>query len=70
MWKAVKALLGSKKFLITAAAVVGWVVAKFGYNIPSEELQDVMLAAGALVLAIGLQDHGKEKAAIEAGDDE
>jgi hypothetical protein len=70
MWKTAKALLGSKKFLVTLAGVAGWAAARFGYDVPAAELQDAMLALAALVLAIGLQDHGKERAAIEAGAEE
>ena len=56
------ALLGSKKFWVTMAAVGAWLVGRFGFEVEPADLEPIMMALMALVVGIGLSDFGKEAA--------
>jgi hypothetical protein len=54
----IKQLLSSKKAVATLAAVLVWVVGRFGANVSEAELLPVIGAICAFVLAQGWADSG------------
>ncbi len=54
----------SKKFWMTVAALVGDVIAHYSGN--PELIAPITALAAVLVVAFGIQDQGKEAAAIKA----
>ena len=56
----VKQLLGSKKAWGTVAAVLVWVIGRFGADVPADELLPLVGAIATFVLAQGFADKGKE----------
>ena len=72
MKKAIKDLLGSKKFLVTLATVVVWVGGKAGLDLSTETAMGIMVPLMWYVLGQGLADFGtgkKETPKLEAGND-
>lgn len=55
------ALFGSKKFIITLAAILVWLAGKGGLALTEADVTPVLLLLGGLVGAIGMQDFGKER---------
>ncbi len=55
-----KSLLSSKKVLATLAAILVWVLGRFGLDVGEEQLLPVIGSLAAFVLAQGWADHGKE----------
>lgn len=53
-------LLSSKKFVVTLTAVLVWVLARVGWDVPESTLLPVIGALVAFVLAQGWADRGKE----------
>ena len=61
MKKALKGLIGSKKFWMTATNCIIYVVGKFGLDVSFEDLAPLMGAIGTFVIGQGIADVGKEK---------
>jgi uncharacterized membrane protein YuzA (DUF378 family) len=54
------ALFGSKKFILTMAAILVWLAGKGGLALTEADVTPVLYLLGGLVGAIGLADFGKE----------
>lgn len=63
MWKTIKPVLAglfsSKKFLMTLAGVLVWVVGKAGLHLDTSEILPVLILIGTYIGATGLEDFGK-----------
>lgn len=66
MWKALKDMFSSKKFLAGVTGVVVAGVAKLGVDLDDEAVLIIISPLMAYILGTGLQDFGKEKAKIAA----
>lgn len=58
-----KAMLGSKKFCAMAAGVIVTLVAKIGFDIPAETINQVIALIASYVIGQGVADHGKHRPA-------
>jgi len=67
MLEAIKALLGSKKFLVMLAGVIVAILAKVGVPIDPDLVNQVVGLAAAYIVGQGIADHGKEAAKVTAG---
>ena len=64
MKTAIAGLLSSKKALTAIAATVSAVIARIGFDVPSEEIVPIIAPIVAYIVGQGLADHGKETAKI------
>ena len=64
MKKALKDLLGSKKFLVTLAAIIVWVGGKAGLGLSTEMVLPIVTLLGVFVGGQAVADLGKEKAKV------
>ncbi len=64
MKQAIKDLFGSKKFLVTLAAIIVWVAGKAGLGLSTEMVLPVVVLLGTFVGGQAVADLGKEKAKI------
>ena len=60
-----KTLLSSKKFIAMLAGLVATLVAKIGWNVDTETVNQVIALVVSYVVGQGLADAGKEKAKYE-----
>ena len=67
MTQAIKDMLGSKKAIAMIVGLVVSFAAKYGLQLPTEELAAVLSPVLAYILGQGVADVGKEKARIEQG---
>lgn len=61
MKKAIKDLLGSKKFLVSLSAAISAAVMRLGFDIPQETVLAIVGPLAAYVVGQGVADHGKER---------
>lgn len=66
MLEAIKALLGSKKFLVMLAGIIVAVLAKVGVPLDPDLVNQVVGLAAAYIVGQGIADHGKEAAKVGA----
>lgn len=64
MWKAIRDLFASKKFLVTLAGAVVAALGKLGLAVPPELVADVVALVAAYVVGQGLADWGKSRALL------
>jgi uncharacterized membrane protein (DUF441 family) len=62
-----KTLLSSKKFIAMLAGLVATLVAKIGWNVDTETVNQVIALVVSYVVGQGIADAGKEKAKAENG---
>lgn len=70
MLTAIKDLFNSKKFLVTAAGTIVSLVAKLGYDVPTEFVYALLGLVSAFVVGQGFADWGKEAAKVKAAANE
>ena len=59
-------LLTSKKFIGALAGIIGGVLARFGFDVPLEDVRLITDLTIAYVVGQGVADHGKHAAAVNA----
>ena len=60
----IKGLLGSKKFAVTIAGLIGTLLAKYKFNVDPQTIQYFVELVIAYLVGQGIADHGKEAAKI------
>lgn len=67
MWNALKALLGSRKFLVFVATLVVAGLAKLGADVETELVIGVLAAGMSLIGGIAIEDAATKKAGGTVG---
>jgi uncharacterized membrane protein (DUF441 family) len=62
-----KTMLSSKKFIAMLAGLVATLVAKIGWNVDTETINQAIALVVSYVVGQGIADAGKEKAKAENG---
>jgi len=59
----IKSLFSSKKFIAMITGVLATLVAKIGWDVPTETINQVVALVGTYVIGQGVADHGKHRPA-------
>ena len=63
----IKTMLSSKKFIAMLAGLIATLVAKIGWHVDTETINQVIALVVSYVVGQGIADAGKEKAKAENG---
>ena len=59
----IKSLFSSKKFVAMITGVLATLIAKIGWDVPTETINQVVALVGTYVIGQGVADHGKHRPA-------
>jgi uncharacterized membrane protein (DUF441 family) len=57
----IKSLFSSKKFIAMITGVLATLIAKIGWDVPTETINQVVALVGTYVIGQGVADHGKHR---------
>ena len=57
----IKSLFSSKKFIAMLTGVLATLIAKIGWDVPTETINQVVALVGTYVIGQGVADHGKHR---------